>query len=133
MANVSYEQLLFNAIKNGQEPVKSVYDIWLSLGNTGSAQDFMDSLKGTSAIVVSDVTIPTSSWMFYDGIYKAIINHAGITSNSVVNINFTKDSINNAINSGVLGYTNTIEGGFEIYSNFLPTMDLVIDYSIITA
>ena len=49
MGNVSYEQLLFNSIKNGQQSVKSVYDIWLSLGNTGTPQDFLDSLKGKSA------------------------------------------------------------------------------------
>ena len=49
MGNISYEQLLFNAIKNGQQNVRSVYDIWLSLGNTGSSQDFLDSLKGDSA------------------------------------------------------------------------------------
>lgn len=49
MANMSYEQMLFNSIKNGQQSVKSVYDIWLELGNTGSPQDFLDSLKGKSA------------------------------------------------------------------------------------
>lgn len=49
MANKSYEELLFNSIKNGQQSVKSVYDIWLELGNTGTPQDFLDSLKGKSA------------------------------------------------------------------------------------
>lgn len=49
MANKSYEELLFNSIKNGQITVKSVYDIWLELGNTGTPQDFLDSLKGKSA------------------------------------------------------------------------------------
>ena len=45
----SYEELLFNSIKNGQQTVKSVYDIWLELGNTGTPQDFLNSLKGKSA------------------------------------------------------------------------------------
>lgn len=130
MANVSYEQLLFNAIKNGQEPVKSVYDIWLSLGNTGTPQDFLDSLKGAGAVVVSGVTIPTTTWVLSEGIYKATITNEGITANDVVNVNYT--DVPSAINSGVLGFTNTIDGGFEIYSNFLPTTDLVIDYSIIS-
>ena len=49
MANKSYEELLFNSIKNGQKTVKSVYDIWLELGNTGTPQDFINSLKGKSA------------------------------------------------------------------------------------
>ena len=49
MATKSYEELLFNSIKNGQQSVKSVYDIWLELGNTGTPQDFLDSLKGKSA------------------------------------------------------------------------------------
>lgn len=49
MANKSYEELLFNSIKNGQQTVKSVYDIWLEVGNTGTPQDFLDSLKGKSA------------------------------------------------------------------------------------
>lgn len=132
MANVSYEQLLFNAIKNGQEPVKSVFDIWLSLGNTGTPQDFIDSLKGAGASIVKNVTIPTSAWVLSNGIYKATVSNSIITTDSVVNVNFNAASINNAINSGVLGYTNSIIGGFEIYSNFLPTTDLVIDYVIIS-
>ena len=49
MSNVSYEEMLFNSIKNGQNPVKSVYDIWLELGNTGTPEDFLNSLKGKSA------------------------------------------------------------------------------------
>ena len=49
MANKTYEELLFNSIKNGQQSVKSVYDIWLELGNTGTPQDFIDSLRGKSA------------------------------------------------------------------------------------
>ena len=49
MANKSYEELLFNSIKNGQQSVKSVYDIWLELGNTGTPQDFIESLRGKSA------------------------------------------------------------------------------------
>lgn len=130
MANVSYEQLLFNAIKNGQEPVKSVYDIWLSLGNTGTPQDFLDSLKGAGAVVVSGVTIPTTAWVLSEGIYKATITNEDITANDVVNVNYL--DVPAAVSSGVVGFTNTIDGGFEIYSNFLPTTDLVIDYSIIS-
>lgn len=130
MANVSYEQLLFNAIKNGQT-AKSVYDIWLELGNTGTPQDFLDSLKGVSAIVVNGVTITATSWILSDGIYKAIISNENITSNSVVNVSFDSTSLNTAINSGVLGYTNSIDGAFEIFSNFLPTSNLIIDYTII--
>ena len=49
MANMTYEELLFNSIKNGQQSVKSVYDIWLELGNTGTPQDFIESLRGKSA------------------------------------------------------------------------------------
>lgn len=41
----SFEELLFTAIKNAAS-AKSVYDIWLELGNTGTPQDFIDSLKG---------------------------------------------------------------------------------------
>lgn len=131
MANVSYEQLLFNAIKNGQEPVKSIYDIWLSLGNTGSAQDFLNSLKGAGVVVVKEVTIGSSDWVIYNGKYKATIVNENITANDVVNVNFR--DIPTAINNGVLGYSNTIDGGFEIYSNFLPTENLVIDYGIVSS
>ena len=49
MAAKSFEELMFNSIKNGQQSVKSVYDIWLELGNTGTPQDFINSLKGKSA------------------------------------------------------------------------------------
>ena len=49
MGNKTYEELLFNSIKNGQQSVKSVYDIWLELGNTGTPQEFIDSLRGKSA------------------------------------------------------------------------------------
>lgn len=41
----SFEELFFTAIKNAAS-AKSVYDIWLELGNTGTPQDFIDSLKG---------------------------------------------------------------------------------------
>ena len=61
MANVSFEELLFTSIKNGQS-TKSVYDLWLELGNTGTPSDFLNSLKGSSAIIVKNVTIPTSNW-----------------------------------------------------------------------
>ena len=134
MGNISYEKALFNAIKNGQVSVKSVYDIWLEVGNTGTPQDFLDSLKGDpgmSAIVVNGHTIATSDWVLTDGIYKATIGDANVTANSVVNVNFNATSIDAAINSGVLGYTNSIDGAFEIFSNFLPVSDLVIDYSIV--
>lgn len=49
MVNMTYETMLFNAIKNGQTELRSVYDIWLALGNVGTAQDFIDTLKGESA------------------------------------------------------------------------------------
>lgn len=131
MANKSYEQLLFNAIKNGQNPVKSVYDIWLELGYEGTPQDFLDSLKGTSPVVVRNTTILTADWVVSGDIYKATIKNSNITDNNVVNVNFTSDTLNDAIVSGVLGYTVSINGGFEIYSNFKPTANLVIDYAII--
>lgn len=129
MANVSYEQLLFNAIKNGQEPVKSVYDIWLSLGNTGTPQDFLDSLKGVGATTVNNVSIPTTAWVLSNGMYKATISNESITANDVVNVNYLDAPT--AINNGILGYNNTIDGGVEIYSNFLPTAEIILNYSII--
>ena len=49
MANKSFQELFFTALKNGQVPLRSTYDIWLSIGNVGTAQDFLDSLKGDSA------------------------------------------------------------------------------------
>lgn len=131
MANISYEEMLFTAIKNGLTSVKSVYDIWLELGNTGTPQDFLNSLKGTSATVVNNVTVSSSSWLLNEGIYKATISNENITTSSVINVNFDNTSINSAIENGVLGYTNSIDGGFEIYSNFKPTSDLIINYAII--
>lgn len=129
----SFETLLFNAIKNGQIPPKSTYDIWLEAGFTGTPRDFLDSLKGTAAEVVSGVVIKPEDWVSYDGIYKATILNEDITLNDVVNVNFTEISLAAAVNSGVLGYTNTVTGGFELYSNFQPVEDLVINYSIIAS
>ena len=129
MANLSYEELLFTAIKNGQT-AKSVYDIWLELGNVGTPEDFINSLRGSSS-VMGKATIPSSNWVSFDGIYKATISDTNVTSNSVVNVNFDSASINAAISSGVLGYTNSIDGAFEIYANFLPTQTLNIDYSVV--
>lgn len=127
----SYEQMLFTAIKNGQQTVKSVYDLWIELGNTGTPQDFLDSLKGSSATPVKGVSIAIADWVSYNGIYKATVTNADITADDVVNVAFTGASIDNAIIAGVLGYTNTIAGGFELYSNFKPTVALTIDYAII--
>ena len=130
MANKTYEELLFTAIKNGQT-AKSVYDIWLELGNTGTPADFLNSLKGVTPVVVNGATIAPADWVEFEGIYKATIPNSLLTANSVVNVNFQAESLNEAINSGVLGYTNTIDGAFEIYSNFKPTANLVIDYVMI--
>ena len=130
MANKSYEELLFTSIKNGQT-AKSVYDLWIELGNTGTPADFLESLKGTTPVIVNNVTIPVANWVSYQGVYKATISNELITSNSVVNVNFASTSLSDAINSGVLGFTNTIDGAFEMYSNFLPTVDLIIDYVMI--
>lgn len=133
MANVAFEQLLFNAIKNGQNPVKSVYDIWLELGNTGTPQDFLDSLKGVGATIVKNITIQANSWVLSNGDYKTTVSNPAITADSIVNVNFTtKESLDNARDSGVLGHSSSFEGGFELYSNFAPTIDLVIDYVIIS-
>jgi hypothetical protein len=132
MATMSFEQLLFKALKNGKD-AKSVYDIWLELGNQGTPQDFIDSLKGIGAHVVNAATVTASAWALDSttGIYKAIIENESVTANDVVNVKFTSDSFKNAITNGVLGYTNTIDGGFEIFANFIPTVDLVFDYVII--
>lgn len=131
----SFEKKLFNAIKNGQKALLSTYDIWKQIGNTGSEQDFIASLKGeegTHAIVVNNVTIHAASWVSYNGIYKYTVSDSNILDTDVINVNFSSDSIDAAITSGVLGFTNSISGGFELFSNFLPSSDLVIDYAIIT-
>ena len=49
MAKSSYELMLFKALKNGQSELRSTYDIWLSIGNVGTPQDFLESLRGYSA------------------------------------------------------------------------------------
>lgn len=132
MSNLSYEERLFNAIKNGQAAVKSVYDIWLELGNQGTADEFLNSLKGTTATVVKDVTIPTSAWTLQpDGLYYARVNNANIAATNVVNVSFHLGSILDAANTGVLGYTNTFDGGFDLFANFASTKNLVMDYAII--
>ena len=131
MGNLSYEQLLFNAIKNGQVKIRSLYDIWLELGNTGTPQDFIDSLKGSSATPITGVVIPISDWVSTNGIYKATVTNSAITESDIVNVSFTAASVQNAILAGVLGFTNTIAGGFELYSNFKPDVDLTINYAII--
>lgn len=131
MSNKSYEELLFTAIKNGQT-AKSVYDLWIELGNVGTPADFLESLKGVTPIIVKGTTIAASDWVAYNGIYKATIPNAEITARSVVNVNFDIASLDTAVNSGVLGYTNSVEGAFEIFSNFKPTSALVIDYAIIS-
>lgn len=132
MSNLSYEERLFNAIKNGQATVKSVYDIWLELGNEGTAQDFLDTLKGSTARVISNVTVPASGWsLLPNGLYKTTLTDETITAKDVINVEFNVESIIDATNSGVLGYTNSVDGGFELFSNFAPTMDLLIDYAVI--
>lgn len=128
---MSFEQKLFNAIKNGQVSVKSVYDIWLELGNTGTPQDFLNSLKGTSTEVTNGVTIASTAWVLSDGIYKATVSNSEITDKDVVNVKFQKSSMQAALTAGVLGYTDSIAGGFELFANFKPTVDLIIDYAII--
>ena len=133
MANMTFEQLLFNSIKNGQVTVKSVYDIWLELGNSGTPEDFLNSLKGedgTHAIIVKDIIIASTDWVSDNGIYKATILNELITSDCIVNVDFSR-SINEALISGVVGYSNTIDGGVELYSNFQPSTDFVVNYCII--
>lgn len=49
-ANGAYEEISIGVVTQGQKgqtgKSSSAYDIWLELGNTGSKQDFIDSLKG---------------------------------------------------------------------------------------
>lgn len=131
MYNASYEKLLFNAIKNGQLAPKSTYDIWLELGNEGGPEEFLNTLKGTHATIVKNKTIVADSWKLNEGLYKTTIEDENITSDDIINVNFSSESISEAVDSGILGYTISIESGFELFSNFKPTSDLIIDYSII--
>jgi len=133
MSTISYEEKLFNAIKNAQEPSKSTYDLWKELGNDGDANDFFLWLKGTHAVVVTGYLITVDSWTLdtINGLYSATITNSEILENSLVNVNFNSASISEAINSGVLGYTDSTTGQFKLYSNFKPATDLTIDYAII--
>jgi hypothetical protein len=127
MANASYEKKLFNALKYGQIEPKSIYDMWLEVGNEGTVEDFLKTLKATVDIK-KGVTIRVEEWILYNGIYKATIHDDLIKEDNVVTVNFT--SID-AINSGVLpGYVNTIDGSFEIFANKIPDIELSIDYII---
>lgn len=131
MANYSsFEELFFNAIKNGAS-AKSVYDLWIELGNTGTPQDFINSLKGLSADVKQNVSIAASAWVASGDIYKATITDTAIKSSDVVNVNFINTSLQDAIDAGVLGYTVSTNGSFDIYSNYLPTKSLVFNYAVI--
>lgn len=131
MANYSsFEELFFSAMKNSAS-AKSVYDIWLELGNTGTPQDFINSLKGTSADVKTNVSIAANAWVASGDIYKATITDSNIKETDVVNVNFVNTSLQNAINAGVLGYTVSKAGTFEIYANYLPTTELVLNYAVI--
>ena len=126
----SFEELFFNALKNGAS-AKSVYDLWIELGNTGTPQDFIDSLKGLSADVKQNVSVATSAWSASGDIYKATITDASIKSTDVVNVNFVNTSLQDAIDAGILGYTTSVDGSFDIYSNYLPTKALVLNYAVI--
>ena len=46
MPNISFEKKLFNALKYGQVKPKSIYDMWLDLGNEGTVEEFIESLRG---------------------------------------------------------------------------------------
>lgn len=130
MANYSFEEIQFDALKKSKSP-RTIYDMWLSLGNTGGPEKFLDSLKGAHALIKNNVTIPSSAWVLTNGVYVTNITDTDIKSTHVVNVNFAADSINTAINFGILGYTNSVDGAFQMFSNFQPTSNLVIDYAII--
>lgn len=44
------EEAINNAGTEGKEG-KSAYEIWLEQGNSGTEQDFLDSLKGADAVI----------------------------------------------------------------------------------
>lgn len=131
MANASFEKKLFNALKYGQIEPKSIYDMWLDLGNEGTVEDFLNTLKATVE-VKKNVTVRIEDWQSYgNDIYKATINNELIKEDNVVTVNFISTDLSDAINSGVLpGYVNTIDGAFEIFANKIPDIDLLIDYVI---
>lgn len=132
MSIISYEEKLFNSLKNWQTTPQSTYDLWKELGNEGDANVFLQTLKGTSAIVKTGVTVSSSAWSADStGLYVATIEDTDIVENCVVNVNFDTNSINEAISSGILGYTDATVGSFKLFSNFAPTADFVIDYAII--
>lgn len=44
----------------------SAYQVWLNLGNTGTEQDFIDSLQGAKGDDGDDGTVPDVAWTEYD-------------------------------------------------------------------
>lgn len=109
---------------------KSAYQEWLDLGNAGSEQDFINSLK-RETIVKSSVRIPVDYWNLVDGLYKAIIVDDDVTTKNIININCEYSSLKYIMENNITIYPIAIDSGIEIFSNILPSGDLIINYSII--
>ena len=70
---------------------KSAYEVWLEAGNTGSEQDFLDSLKGDDATITIDETLDTES--------------TNAIQNKAVAEKFEEIDNSNALCMETLGYT----------------------------
>ena len=95
---------------------KSAYEIWLSLGNTGSENDFINSLKGENGQDGIDGISPTvsvSRTMEDDG---AIITVTDINGENSVIVYDGMDGMNNG---GDTGSTINPGTGISIYNNYL--------------
>lgn len=60
LGNVGTQQDFINSLKGANAVSKSAYDIWIDLGNVGTEQDFINSLKGTNGTNGADGTDGTN-------------------------------------------------------------------------
>lgn len=100
-------------------------------GKVPSAQ-LPSSNSGGLSYRIDNAVFAASNWTMDStiGKYKYVYNNANISETTVVNVMFTLTSLSYANNAGVQQEVIESDGYITLYSNALPTADLVADILI---
>lgn len=98
--------------------------LWIKIKETGNTGG-----EGGLSYRIENAVFQVAGWVFDNNrkIYKYIYNNANITPKTVVNVMFTMTSLTYANYAGVQQEVIEGDGNITLYSNSIPTADLVAD------
>ena len=75
-------------------------------------------------IIISTITIPNTGWTDENGLKKITISNTSIKSKDVVDLNLDLVSLNIAENCGLKSLVESINNGFVLYAETIPSNEM---------